>query len=176
MVLTFTDLSKSWGRFFQILCVSQKVRTLTSDFSLHELFSTSRVELVDITNYILASLSTALVLHPFFEWVHVAPAVDSKISGTHCVKCRKKILIIIFFFKFKSPYCMIISFIIQENEIFAYKIIHIPVLSTYVQGKYSSYLVHITSALASISSTYVLDSGHFIDLYIDGHSIEATTR
>ena len=36
---------------------------------------------------------------------------------------------------------MNISFIIQENEIFAYKIIHIPVLSTYVQGKYSSYLV-----------------------------------
>ena len=32
-----------------------------------------------------------------------------------------------FFFKFKSPYCMIISFLIHENEIFAYKIIHIPV-------------------------------------------------
>ena len=37
------------------------------------------------------------------------------------------------------------------------------------------FIFGITSAFASISSTYVLDSGHFIDLYIDGHSIEEAT-
>ena len=47
---------------------------------------------------------------------------------------------------------------------------------TYVQGKYSSYLVLLPHSHQYQVSTYVLDSGHFIDLYIDGHSIEATTR
>ena len=69
---------------------------------------------------------------------------------------------------------MIISFINKENEIFAYKIIHI--LVKYLCTRKILFIFGITSAFASISSTYVLDSGHFIDLYIDGHSIEATTR
>lgn len=52
---------KSWNKVAR-----QKVTKLTSNFILHELLSTSRVELVDITKYILASLSSATSCSPSF--------------------------------------------------------------------------------------------------------------
>ena len=42
---------------------------------------------------------------------------------------------------------MIISFIIQENEIFTYKIIHIPVLFTYVKFVFSKKTTKINDDL-----------------------------
>ena len=69
---------------------------------------------------------------------------------------------------------MIISFLIQENEIFAYKIIHIPV--KYLCTRKILFIFGTYYFRIGINIKYILDSGHFIDLYIDRHSIEATAR
>ena len=163
------------SRKFRNRLAKHNVTKLASDFSLHELFSTSRVELVTITKYIYRPpfLALLLVLHLFFKWVLFTPVVDLKKKkiwdtfyqmqneNTHFfVNSKVHIVWFLFYNPRKWNLCL------QNHTHYSMK---------YLCTRKIHFIFGITSAFASISSTYVLDSGHFIDLYIDGHSIEEAT-
>ena len=106
-----------------------KVTKLTSEFSLHEPSWARRHHWPPFLALLFSILFSS-------ECTSLLQSIQKYLE--HIVSnAEKKILIINIFLKFKSPYCMIISFIIQENEIFTYKIIHIPVLFTYVKFVFS---------------------------------------